>query len=251
MKRLAGIALASWLATAPVAAATCTASSGTQRVSLLELYTSEGCSSCPPADRWISALPAFDLGASRVVALAYHVDYWNDLGWKDPFAQGRYTERQRYANARIGNRVIYTPQFMLGGQDYLEWRLRGDLQQRVTVANRDVAGAGITLSLDGSESAAAVAARVTAHRADARLFIALYEDNLSGEVTAGENRGRRLEHDFVVRELAGPFAITRTTIRHSFGLERHWKAHDLSVAAFVQAGTDGEVLQALVLPWCS
>ena len=91
--------------TLPATAATCNASSGAQRVALLELYTSEGCDSCPPADRWTSALPARGFDATRVITLAYHVDYWNYLGWTDPFAQARFTERQRFVNARNRNRT--------------------------------------------------------------------------------------------------------------------------------------------------
>ena len=94
---------------------TCSATSGAQRVALLELYTSEGCDSCPPTDRWVSALATRGFAGDRVIPLAFHVDYWNYLGWKDPFAQARYTERQRFVNARVRTRTIYTPQLMLDG----------------------------------------------------------------------------------------------------------------------------------------
>ena len=83
-------------------AATCTAESSAQRVALLELYTSEGCNSCPPTDRWVSELPARGYGPARVVTLAFHVDYWNDLGWPDPFAKAQFSERQRMASRRNG-----------------------------------------------------------------------------------------------------------------------------------------------------
>src|SRR3569832_1871687 len=97
----------------PVAdAATCNAVSGASRNSLLELYTSEGCSSCPPADRWLSHLPD-DAG---VVPLAFHVDYWDRLGWRDPFAQAAFSQRQRARNNGTG--WVYTPQVMLDGKDY-------------------------------------------------------------------------------------------------------------------------------------
>ena len=80
------------LVTAPATAAGCNATSSAQRVAVLELYTSEGCDSCPPTDRWVSALPARGFAAARVVTLAYHVDYWNHLGWTDPFAQARFRD---------------------------------------------------------------------------------------------------------------------------------------------------------------
>lgn len=235
-------------------AATCSASSSTQRVALLELYTSEGCDSCPPADRWVSALPARGLGAERVVTLAYHVDYWNYLGWKDPFAHARFTERQRFVNARIGNRTIYTPQLMLDGKDYRRGGLRDAFAQDIASVNREKPGADIALSMSTTAGTLEASARVTLHRqhAGSSVFLALYENKLANQVTAGENRGKRLEHDFVVRELAGPFAVDgRNAIAHAFRLAPSWKTRDLSVAAFVQAASTGVVLQALALPYCA
>ena len=252
MKPAACISLAILLSAGPVAAAICTANSGAQRVTLLELYTSEGCDSCPPADRWVSNLPARGLGADRVVTLAYHVDYWNYLGWKDPFAQARFTERQRFANARIRSRTIYTPQLMLDGQDYRQGLSLKDIQDRVATVNREKPGADIALSLNTSAGALEATTRVTlqSKAAGAGVFLALYENKLANQVSAGENKGKRLEHDFVVRELAGPFAAGAATITHKFGIAPSWKTRDLSVAAFVQTSATGEVLQALSAPWC-
>jgi hypothetical protein len=253
MKLAACITALMLIGTTPVIAATCNASSGAQRVALLELYTSEGCDSCPPTDRWVSALPARGLSPERVVTLAYHVDYWNYLGWRDPFAQARYTERQRFANARIGNRTIYTPQLMLDGKDHRRGGLRDDFAERIAAVNREKPGADIALSLIADAGAAETSARITLHRKDAgaAVFLALYENKLANQVNAGENKGKRLEHDFVVRELAGPFAVGgRDMIKHKFAVAPSWKTRDLSVAAFVQTAATGEVLQALALPWC-
>jgi hypothetical protein len=252
MKSAACISLAILLSAGTATAARCTAHSGTQRVTLLELYTSEGCDSCPPADRWISALPSRGLGTDRVVTLAYHVDYWNYLGWKDPFAQARFSERQRFVNARIRNRTVYTPQLMLDGQDYRQGLSLKDIQDRVATVNREKPGADIALTLNTSARTLETAARVTLNRKDASagVFLALYENRLGNQVTAGENKGKRLDHDFVVRELAGPFAAGATAISHPFRIDPSWKTRDLAVAAFVQTAATGDVLQALSLPWC-
>ena len=235
-----------------VTATTCNASSGAQRVALLELYTSEGCDSCPPTDRWTSALPARGLGTDRVLTLAYHVDYWNHLGWTDPFAQARFTERQRYANTRIRSRTIYTPQLMLDGNDYRQGFLRDDFPQRISAVNREKPGADIALSMTSGAGAVEASARVNLQRRDSStaVFLALYENKLANQVSAGENKGKRLQHDFVVRELAGPFAADSAVINHRFRLAPAWKTRDLSVAAFVQTAATGEVLQALALPYC-
>lgn len=245
------ICLTMWI-TAMAHAATCNATSGAQRVPLLELYTSEGCDSCPPADRWVSALPERGLGAHRVLTLAYHVDYWNYLGWVDPFAQARFTERQRQANARNRTRTIYTPQLMFDGKDYRQGLSLGDFQQRVAAANHEQPGADIALSLDIAGGEMNITARIQSRRKDAgaAIFLALYENKLASQVRAGENKGKRLAHDAVVRELAGPFAPDAPAITHRFRVAPAWKMHDLAVAAFVQVAATGEVLQALALPYC-
>lgn len=249
---IAAIATIAMLAATPATAATCTATSGAQRTALLELYTSEGCDSCPPADRWTSALPARGFDAQRVVTLAYHVDYWNYLGWVDPFAQAHFTERQRFVNARIRNRTVYTPQLMLDGKDYRGGLSLSDFQQRITTANREKPGADIALSLNTAAATVDASAQITLHQkqSGAAVFLALYENRLATQVSAGENKGTRLEHNFVVRELAGPFA-TDATVSHKFRVLPAWKARDLSVAVFVQAAATGEVLQALALPACA
>jgi hypothetical protein len=240
------------LSATPAAAAQCSAKSGAQRVALLELYTSEGCDSCPPTDRWVSTLPARGFEAARVVTLAYHVDYWNYLGWTDPFAQARFTERQRFVNARIRNRTIYTPQLMLDGKDYRQGLSYDAFQNRVVALNRETPGADIALSINTGAGTLETTAQIKLHRKDAGtgVFLALYENKLANQVSAGENKGKRLEHDFVVRELAGPFAAD-AAISHKFRVAPSWKTRDLAVAAFVQPAATGEVLQALALPYCS
>jgi len=225
---------------APIAdAATCTATSGATRNRLLELYTSEGCSSCPPADRWLSQLPR-DAG---VVPLAFHVDYWDRLGWKDRFAQAAFSQRQRDRNGGLG--WIYTPQVMLDGEDFRSW------QRGLPAPSNSPAQAGLTLALDQTPGHIDVQAesRFASPGAarDATLYLALVENRLSSKVTAGENAQRSLHHDHVVRQLAGPLDPSRA--RHRFKLQPGWKAADLGVAAFV-LDARGATLQALARPGC-
>src|SRR5688572_822163 len=125
------------LTTFSAASAQCTAESGASRVALLELYTSEGCDSCPPADRWISGLPGRGWGIERVVTLGFHVDYWNYLGWNDPYANAAYSARQRSASQRNRARVVYTPQLLLNGRDYRRSPERDDLHDRIGTLNRE------------------------------------------------------------------------------------------------------------------
>ncbi len=252
MPSLALAALLCGPAVAP--AAQCAAASGEHRVPLLELYTSEGCDSCPPADRWLSALPARGYGPDRVVALAFHVDYWNYLGWIDPYGQRRYGERQSQAAARNQSRVVYTPQFMLNGRDYRRGILRDDFGERVAAFDREPPRAALRLVLDPAPDSLTVSGTAVipdaGERPLAQTWLALYENRLADDVTAGENRGKRLMHDYVVRDIAGPLpgdARGRVALDHRFRLDPRWKIRDLAVAAFVQNVKTGDVLQALAL----
>jgi hypothetical protein len=220
-------------------AATCTATSGPARNSLLELYTSEGCSSCPPADRWLSQLPP----NSGVVPLAFHVDYWDRLGWRDPFGQAAFSQRQRARNSGLG--WVYTPQVMLDGRDHRNW-------QRSHTPQLKPVPAQVNLSLTLMQSPEYIDAQVESRFAasidhqKAQLFLALYENRLSSKVAAGENARRTLNHDYVVRELVGPLEPRN---RHRFKLQASWKATDLGVAAFM-LNARGDTLQALALAAC-
>ena len=246
------------LAATSAHATTCTAENSARRVALLELYTSEGCNSCPPADRWVSELPGRGHTPASVVTLAFHVDYWNYLGWRDPFSKPQYSERQRMASQRNRARVVYTPQLLLNGRDYRRGTVFDDVGDRLNALNRDPPRAAIRLRLDTDDSmrlAVAGSATIaeTAARSEAQAYLALYENNLSNDVTTGENRGRRLRHDFVVREMAGPFPVGpggEARMHQSFRLDPRWKPGDLHVAAFIQNERSGDVLQALAMPYC-
>jgi len=249
---VAGLAAATPFSTLAVE---CTASSGPLRVAVLELYTSEGCDSCPPADRWVSELPARKLTADRVIALAFHVDYWNDLGWIDPFSQSQFSARQRQQSRRRGASFVYTPQLLLNGQDYRRAVLFDDFESKVKTFNQLKPQAQIRLRLTGSADALDSQVDVNAENARqlrAEVYLALFENNLATAVKAGENKGRMLTHDFVVREFVGPLALDdkgRLSYTHHFALDASWKPHDLHLAAFVQDPRSGEVLQALA-PVC-
>ena len=230
------------------ALAACIAESRPHRVPLLELYTSEGCDSCPPADRWVSELPGRGLDASRVVVLAFHVDYWDRLGWVDRFGQQRFSEQQRLLNSRNGARVVYTPQLVLNGKDYR----RGTVDAfgaRLADINRVEAKAAIRLVLNPAADQLTVAGTWSGRDAPyAQGWLALYENRLATDVAAGENRNKRLQHDFVVRDIAGPFPSG--TLAHVFPVDARWKRPHLGVAGFVQDARSGDVLQALALSVC-
>jgi hypothetical protein len=229
-------------------AAQCHATSGLRRVALLELYTSEGCDSCPPADRWLSSVPVQDFGRDRLVPLALHVDYWDYIGWKDRFAQPAFSARQRNQVQASGSRMVYTPQVLLNGRDFPAWRADA-LPEKLTQLNRQQSTADISLSLVVLSGSLEITASATAP-SDAVLYLAVYQNDLSSEVRAGENQGVHLHHDYVVRELSGPI---KTGVRwvQAFPFKPDWSATRMGVAAFVQNQSTGEIMQALRLPFCA
>ncbi len=234
------------------AEARCTKQSPAHAVALLELYTSEGCNSCPPADRWLSRIATEGPGADSVVPLAFHVDYWDRLGWKDRFGAARFSERQ-YALARqAGSRAVYTPGVFLNFQEFRGWG-SSRFDDALRAVNAKPARADIRLELETLS-----AARLSI-KADFRLkapnagqaFVALYENRLSTDVKAGENRGVTLRHDYVVREWFGPLDVDgKAEFSKTLAFQREWKAQDLGVAAFVRDPARGELLQATALANC-
>ena len=233
-------------------AAECYATSGAQRVAVLELYTSEGCDSCPPADAWIRELPAKKLTPARVIPLAFHVDYWDYIGWRDPYSQAYFGERQRQHGRRRGASFVFTPQLLLNGQNYRRAPFFDDIESRIKTINQMKPQADIRLRL--SHTGASLDSRIEVsvdgepYQRRAQIYIAIYENNLVTAVTAGENKGRTLRHDFVVRELVGPLTLNEGSNRrhiHSFQINSRWKPQDIYLAVFVQNSDSGDILQAL------
>ena len=150
--------------------AACIARSGPQTTALVELYTSEGCSSCPPADRWLSALGERQ-GLERVVPLALHVDYWDYIGWKDPYAKREFSQRQRRLSQLQRASFVYTPQVLLQGRDFPAWG-SAEFDRMLARINAEPARASLELEIVGLASDslrlrvhAAVADRAAASRA--------------------------------------------------------------------------------------
>jgi hypothetical protein len=245
---------------APIAPAIagCEAKSGDSTVALLELYTSEGCSSCPPADKFVSELPRSGFQSDRVVPLAFHVDYWNYLGWTDPFSQSDFTRRQRDFARLTNAATVYTPELVLGGSEYRRW-WGGSFERAVRQVNRTAPRADIALKLDRDTTTLRVDGRASVRdkssdRRSAHLYVALFQNNLSNKIDAGENSGHTLNHSFVVRRLYGPFAFDAAgtaRFNRALTLDAQWKPADLGIAAFVQESRGTKILQALALDVCS
>ena len=224
-------------------AGSCSARSGPSVAPVVELYTSEGCSSCPPADVWLSRLKA-DPG---VVALAFHVDYWDRLGWKDRFASPVYTQRQAQSQRSSGARFSYTPQVIVDGTDRPAWS-RASLPS--SAKGRPAASVDVSLSRDGNRYSASVAAAPGAPVRLAAYWAVTEHDHVS-MVKAGENDGATLKHDHVVREYktvdawrAAPGAPALLAFESTLAADA---AHARSVNLVIVDADSGRPVQALQL----
>jgi len=218
-----------------------TAADGTPVV--LELFTSEGCSSCPPADALLSELGA---STNSVIPLAYHVDYWNHLGWSDPFSSYAWSERQSmYAQAmNLGG--DYTPQMVIGGG----WQCVGSDDRsiaRAVALARSVSALG-RVSLHTKLGAAGprplqvkVDAQIlrTTQTGPPMVMLAIYENGLVSKIDGGENGGRRLTYDYTVRKLLPAFELkplqgASGAMELNIALDRSWSVDHLGLVAFIQ-----------------
>jgi hypothetical protein len=224
-------------------AKSCTGQSASQKVSLVELYTSQGCSSCPPADQWLGTFSQRD----DVVPLSMHVAYWDYIGWKDPFAKPEFAQRQRWLAQVSKSNSVYTPGVFVGGAEFREWSSTF-MQQRL-FARHSSAAAAASIRIEkvpGGLGLWRVAATVdAAHPVEnKRLFIAGTKSGLVSKVRAGENNGRTLTNHHVVDFWSGPQNAKS-------GSQFEWQGSIANepdeLVAFVQDIKTGDVLQAFRL----
>ena len=206
----------------------CRAESTAALTPVIDLYTSEGCSSCPPADRWLSTLKTVAANGKAVVQ-AFHVGYWDYIGWVDRFASPAYTTRQKQVSSQSGQNGIYTPQVMRNGRDSRDFSnaIRSD----------DPARAQIVLQRSGEDAFEAVVTPAPDVAAWAAYWT-ITEHGHNSKVKAGENAGEFLQHDFVVYR--GQSKVTLRAISPD-------AAHARQVNLVVFDPKSGKPLQALSL----
>lgn len=257
---LCAVLLATATAALPASAASpCSLKSGPYRTPVLELFTSEGCSSCPPADRWLSM--TFDAARPPInaVPLAFHVDYWDRLGWPDRFADPVHGQRQNDVARRARSRTVYTPQFVFDGGDAGPGGIATQLAPLSQAAARQAPARTITASIarqpDGSLriSGTSLATATGGTAVASHTFVALYQNALVSRIAAGENAGRLLRHDFVVRRFAGPFpsdGAGRSAFDVRWAPPTEFRADEAGVAVFTEDAVTGRTLQAVAGPLC-
>jgi hypothetical protein len=224
------------------------ASNDPPRTVVLELFTSQGCSSCPPADKLLSKLGGEDFHRGVIVPLAYHVDYWNHLGWSDPFSSPKWSARQREYAASIQGSSVYTPQLIVNGTVQLvgssERNVRAEIERQLQARDRGtVVIDRIVIDRTGREGnelevqlRAELDRSTTDHRVD--VVVALFENGMATAVSRGENANRNLADDYIVRWQSRAFEQapdgTEVTAKVRIPLAAGWRADHLGVAAFEQ-----------------
>jgi hypothetical protein len=227
---------------------------------VVELFTSEGCSSCPPADALLARLDETQpVAGAEVVALAQHVDYWNQLGWADPFSAHEFSERQGEYAAVFGNDGVYTPQMVVdGGAEFPGGNSGRAFEAIARAAREPKAEVRLARAADQTDAGDALRLSVRVERLPkltdgdtADVLLAVTESGLSSEVERGENAGRRLSHAGVVRRLtkigqvgagAPPFAA-----EPSVALDKGWRREKLRAVVFLQEHTSKRVIGAATI----
>ncbi len=226
---------------------------------VVELFTSEGCSSCPPADallRRLEAEPA--LKGTEIIALGWHVDYWDRLGWKDRFSSPEFTRRQQQYAGTFSSDQIYTPQMVVDGRDEFvgndERKARAAIgaaaareKAPVSLAVKQISPARIQIQADVQ----ADVSNLPGTRGNASVWLLLTENNLASDVRSGENQGRQLQHTAVVRlvKLAGVARVGQTYHHQTeLQLDKQWKVQDLRAVLLLQDERDRAILGAASIP---
>jgi hypothetical protein len=222
---------------------------------LVELFTSEGCSDCPPADTLLQKLVVAPPAGAAVIALGQHVDYWDRLGWKDRFSSAALTERQQLYAARFNNESIYTPQMVVDGRtefvgsDASAARKAIDRSAAVPHGSlvlqiADAGASRVTVSVDARD----LPPVSKGDRAD--IIVAVTEDGLQSIVKGGENRGRTLSHAAVVRQMttAREVAETSASARVDVPLASDWHRDRLKIVGFVQERRGRTILASAEAP---
>ncbi len=212
---------------------------------LVELFTSQGCSSCPPADEMLSSWGRESFERGEIIPLAFHVDYWDRIGWRDPFGDRSYTDRQkRYAKA-FRSETIYTPQLVMGGRVEFNGSNLRRAKEELLSLQKEGPLAQLKVSTAVSVSSVLVSATAKSIKPESggkkilQAYLAVFENDLETDVLQGENWGKILKNDFVVRRLVGlGFLALNSEEEASWSLDvpldPAWDRANLGVAVFLQ-----------------
>jgi hypothetical protein len=207
--------------------------------SLIELYSSEGCSSCPPAEAWINALQASPELWKSVFPVVFHVDYWNNLGWRDRFSNSLFTRRQQNYASELGQSSIYTPEFIVNGREWRGWFNKGSLPS----TQRTEGTLSLRVDPEGKKLSATFRPASDDFDRSCTFHVALLGSNIDSNIRGGENGGRVLHHNFVVLDFnSRPLSKSGGYQSGPILLKPSADAPPSGVVAWVRA-EDGSILQ--------
>lgn len=221
------------------------ASSSKHPVALIELYTSQGCSSCPPAEKWLFNLEKSGITKDKAIPLALHVDYWDYIGWEDQFSQKYFTQRQYQYRKTNHSASVYTPQIMFNGNDVRRVTLNNSLDElRHVIAPVAFDVKADTQSVNNLKLAINFK-RIDSSSKNSRVVVVLAENKLVGNIKSGENAGRKLSHNHVVRVWKNLGQI-RDQFTLNLDMKQSWNRDNLELVVIVETA-DMQTQQALKL----
>ena len=211
---------------------------------LVELFTSEGCSSCPPADRALTFLEKQQPNSdAEIITLSLHVTYWDDLGWKDKFSSMLFTQRQELYSQRFNLDSMYTPQMVIDGNYEL---VGSDLTRAQKLISESAKNQKAKVEITNTDNKLKIKVSEIPTHKDATVYLAIVEDNLISNVGNGENSGKKLEHNSVVHTLQSIGSINSQNGEYEgeypLQLQANWKKRDLKIIAFVQENNSRKIL---------
>ena len=219
---------------------------GSREPVLVELFTSEGCGNCPPADRQLAFLEEQQpFAGADVITLGYHVDYFNDRGWKDIYSSADYSRRQNLYSMRIAGGSMYTPQMIVDGKEQFigsDAQKAGDVIKKAAEAVKPV----VTANINGRQADVKISG--FGQHTVATVVLASAEDGLASDVTAGNNKGRKLPHTSVVRNLKPFGKVPEKAAEFNGAVELPsdpaWKAENVRYVVYVQEDQSGRIIAA-------
>ncbi|MEE9376397.1 MAG: DUF1223 domain-containing protein [Rhizobiaceae bacterium] len=228
-----------------VVLSTVTGLAAEQPTAVVELFTSQGCSSCPAADKVLAGYAK----SNNILALSFHVDYWNYLGWKDTFSKAEFTERQRRYATSFNRRGIYTPQAVVNGRNHAVGSRQNEIEN--LMASYQSVGKGLTIPISVKRSSDKIQVVVNAATGDATLWIVYFDKQHSVKILRGENRGKTVIYHNVVREMSMMGMMKEGKLNVTLPLKEMRRMGYDSCAIILQkstsAGTPGAILGATVV----
>jgi hypothetical protein len=211
-----------------------------KNVAVLELFTSQGCSSCPPADRLLGTYASKE----NIIALSFHVDYWDRLGWKDPFSAKGYTKRQ-YNYASALNASVYTPQLVINGRTEMVGSNANKISETITKVLHEAPGAELSIkSVDDENGQVNISFDASGNLTNAVLNIALVEKQTTTEIKAGENNGVTLDNFNVVRNFKTITEVRNGSSTSVIDIPFRTDLKNLSLVLFLQEKNNSKILAA-------